>query len=113
MIKQIKDHPNYAVSDSGQVYKINEDGLVRLKEDISINYPRVKLNGRKYYVADLVAEYFLKSRPENYKIFYVDGNCQNCDVTNLKYLSQSDIKRYSQYTPEYRMQILGEWNERP
>lgn len=110
MIKQIKHHPEYAVSDSGNVFKIAEDGLRELKKDISNGYARVQLNRRNYYVADLVAEYFLQPRPNpNYKLFYVDGNRSNCAKRNLRWMSKSDIQRYSQYTVEYRQQFLGEW----
>ena len=110
MIKQIKHHPEYAVSDSGKVFKIAEDGLRELKKDISNGYARVQLNRQNYYVADLVAEYFLRP-PENpnYKLFYVDGDRTNCLPENLRYLSKSDIQKFSQYTVEYRRQILGEW----
>lgn len=110
MVKQIPEHPSYAVSDSGNVYSITSSGLVELKKDISTGYPRVKLDGTKIYVSNLVADAFLRI-PENprYKVFYIDGNKLNCDVNNLTWLSESDIKRYSQYTVEYRQQILGEW----
>ena len=110
MIKQIKEHPDYAVSNRGNVYRITENGLSELKKDISNGYARVQLNRQNRYVADLVAEYFMQP-PENpnYKLFYVDGDRTNCSPSNLKWLSESDIKRYSQYTVEYRRELLGEW----
>lgn len=111
MLKQIKEHPDYCVSDDGEVYAITErQGLKALKKDISNGYARVQLNRRNYYVADLVAKYFLQPRPNpNYKLFYVDGNRSNCAKGNLRWMSKSDIQRYSQYTVEYRQQFLGEW----
>ena len=111
MIKQIRDFPDYAVSDSGNVYSIQSDGLKELRRDISNGYPRVKLNGKKYYVANLVADHFLSySKPnDNYHLFYVDSDPNNCNVDNLVWLTQSDIKRYSQYTVEYRREMLGRW----
>jgi len=110
VIKQIPFAKEYAVSDEGEVYSLRNQKLEELKKDISNGYPRVKLNGKKYYVAALVAERFLPIQPDsNYKIFYVDGNKLNCNKENLVWLDQSDIQRYSQYTVEYRRQVLGEW----
>ena len=110
MIKQIPEHPSYGVSDSGHVYSITPSGLVELKKDISNGYPRVKLDGQKIYVSNLVANQFLKPpKSENLKLFYIDGDKNNCAIDNLTWLSQSEIKRYSQYTVEYRRQFLGEW----
>ena len=110
MIKQIREHPKYAVDDNGNVYIINSDGLLELKKDISNGYARVKLDGEKVYVSSLVAKIFLKPQPsENHKLFYIDGDRLNCRPQNLCWLTQSEIQRYSQYTIEYRKQVLGEW----
>lgn len=109
-IKQIPYQPNYAVSELGDVYAIEPEGLKKLKQDISNGYPRVKLNGKKYYVSALVASEFMPVQPaDNYKIFYIDGNHLNCAKDNLVWLDKSDIQRYSMFTPEYRRTILGEW----
>lgn len=107
MIKQIPDHPNYAVSDRGDVYKITQDGLVELKKDISTGYARIELDNRKYYIARLVAELFLPEPTDpSLKIFYIDGDRTNCDSTNLVWLSKSEIQRYSSFTYEYRQELL-------
>lgn len=109
-IKQIHGHPNYGVSDTGSVFAIKDKGLKELGKDISTGYPRVTLDSHKYYVSTLVASCFLDSpKEENQKIFLIDGNKLNCDVNNLVWLSPSEIQRYSQYTVEYRREILGEW----
>lgn len=109
-IKQIPGHPNYGVSDTGSVFAIKDKGLKELEKDISTGYPRVTLDGHKYYVSTLVASCFLDSpNEENQKIFLIDGNKLNCDVNNLVWLSPSEIQRYSQFTVEYRREILGEW----
>lgn len=107
IIKQISEYPQYAVSDTGNVFSLQSGVLNELKKDISNGYPRVKLNGKKLYVANLVAETFLGPpiNPE-YKIFYIDGNKQNCEVGNLVWLSQSDIQFNSQYTVAYRKNSL-------
>lgn len=103
MIKQIPEHPDYAVSDSGNVYSITPTGLTELRKDISNGYPRVKLDGQKVYVSNLVADRFLAPPDsENCRLFFLDGDRNNCTTDNLIWLTQSEIKRYSQYTVEYR-----------
>lgn len=107
VIKAIPFIPNYAVSDTGNVYAISETGLNELRKDISNGYARVKLNGRKYYVAALVADAFLPpQRDETLRLFYIDGDHTNCSKENLMWLTQSEIKKVSQYTIEYREKIL-------
>ena len=110
MILTIQDHPDYEITEYGEVISCKNKGYRVLLPDCSNGYPRVTLDGEKRYLADIVAEYFLKPKPDpKYKLFYIDGNKLNCRANNLVWLSESDIKRYSQYTPEYRIQVLGEW----
>ncbi len=110
MIKEISWAPDYCITDSGEVLSSKGKNLRVLMPDYTTGYPRVTIAGKKKYIADLVAEYFLP-KPANdcYKIFYIDGDKTNCFASNLVWLSPSEIKRYSQYTVEYRKQILGEW----
>lgn len=106
-IKQIPGHLNYGVSDTGSVFAIKDKGLKELEKDISTGYPRVTLDGQKYYVSTLVASCFLDPPNEsNQKIFLKDGNKLNCNANNLVWLSPSEIQRYSQFTVEYRRKIL-------
>lgn len=111
MQREIEGHPDYVITDAGEVISLKgREGLRVLIPDISNGYPRVTLDGERRYIADLVAEAFLiKPVGNRYKIFYIDGNKENCSVGNLKYLTESEIKICSQYTVEYRKQILGEW----
>lgn len=111
MVKEILGHPDYAVTDEGEVISSKgRDSLRVLVPDFSNGYARVTIDGKRYYLANLVAEYFLpRPKGPDYKVFFIDGNTTNCCVENLAWLSPSDIKRYSQYTVEYRRQILGEW----
>lgn len=106
-VKVVRGNPNYAVSDAGKVYSISEAGLTELRKDISNGYARVKLNGKKCYVASLVADAFLSPpEDESLRLFYVDGDHTNCSKENLMWLTQSEIKKVSRYTTEYREKIL-------
>lgn len=110
MQKEIEGHPDYAVTDEGEIISTKgRYGLRVLMPDISNGYPRVTLDGERRYLADLVAEAFLKEPNPGCRLFYIDGDKQNCRAENLTWLTQSEIKRYSQYTVEYRREILGEW----
>lgn len=110
MQKEIEGHPDYAVTDSGEVisYKGREPRI--LIPYYSGAYPKVTIDGEKRYIANLVAAAFWgKPIDPSYKVFYIDGNPSNCNSNNLAWLSQSNIQLYSQYTMEYRKQILGRW----
>ena len=110
MTRQIEGHPDYYITDLGEVISEKRNELRVLLPDISNGYPRVTLDGERRYLADLVAEAFLlKPTDCRCKIFYIDGNRENCRVSNLKWMTESDIKMYSQYSVEYRQQVLGEW----
>lgn len=107
MFRVIKDHPDYSVTDTGEVVSYKGKELRILSPYYSGEYPKVTIDGEKRYVADLVAEAFLgEPKDPNQKIFYIDGNKSNCNVDNLAWLSQSDIQLYSRYTLEYRKQLL-------
>lgn len=109
MVKQIPNHPSYAVSDTGIVYKITNNGLDTLPIDISTGYPRVRMEGDRPYVSNLVAECFMDPPTSiDQKLFFVDGDKTNCRVDNLRWLNSSEIQRYSAFTVEYRMKVLGD-----
>lgn len=110
MQKEIEGVQGYWVTSDGEIISLKYGEPKVLIPDISNGYPRVSIGGEKRYIADIVAEAFLKP-PDNqaYRVFYIDGNKLNCNVNNLTYLTQSDIKRYSQYTVERRIQLFGEW----
>lgn len=109
MEKCIEGHVYYTVTDTGEVYSYCSGEAVELRRDTSNGYPRVNIGGKKKYVSNLVAEAFLpKPKDPRYKIFYIDGDKNNCCVENLVWLSESDIKFCSQYTLEYRKQYIRE-----
>ena len=110
MERTIKGHPDYHITDTGEVISYKRKKPTVLKPDFSSGYLRVNVDGVRRYVADLVAEHFL-NRPLNpdYKIFFIDGDTENCEVDNLVYLNSADRQRLSKYTVEYRRQILGKF----
>lgn len=107
MIKSIVGHPDYTITDSGEVISTKGREPRVLIKDYANGYPRVSIDGQKFYVANLVAEHFLPNSKEfDCKIFYIDGDKTNCSVENLVWLTSSQIQLYSQYTVEYRKYLL-------
>lgn len=109
MLEVIEKHPNYYISDDGVVYRRERSGLFKLKPDWSNGYARVKLDGRHEYVGKLILEAFDPPESSYCKVFYIDGDKTNNTLDNLAWLSPSEIQLYSDYTVEYRKQVLGRW----
>ena len=112
-VRRIDSHPNYWVSDLGNVYRERHKELHILRKDICCGHSRVTLDGEKCYVGRLVLETFCPPKDISYKVFHIDGNKLNDALNNLVWLSKSNIHRYSSYTSEYkqteayRREVLG------
>lgn len=108
-VKRIERHPNYIVGSNGYVYRMDKNGFHELANDYSNGYARVDLDGIKENVARLVLEAFKPTtNPEKCKVSYIDGDTTNCDLSNLVWLTQSEVMLYSRYTPEYRKQLFAQ-----
>lgn len=109
MIKIIYDHPNYAVSDQGIVYRITKDGYKELKPDYSKGYAIVKLDRKNCYVQRLVAENFVQRyHDDQTAIAHVDNDVQNNKSSNLVWLSPRDCQRIKDWCIDYRVTHLKE-----
>lgn len=109
MIKIIYDHPNYAVSDQGIVYRITKDGYKELKPDYSKGYAIVKLDRKNCYVQRLVAENFVQRyHDDQTAIAHVDNDVRNNKSNNLVWLSPRDCQRVKDWCIDYRVNHLKE-----
>ena len=111
MYKRIEKHPNYFVDDLGFVYRDRCGIACMLTPDMSNGYARVDLDGTNEYVARLVLEAFDPSPFTGLRVFYIDGNKTNCRLDNLAWLTPSEVQRYSQYTLDYRQEVLGRFQD--
>ena len=92
-MKQIKDYPNYVITDEGQV--INAKTGRVLKPDLnSCGYQRVTLcknnKPKRFFVHRLVAEYFVpKPLKWHDQVNHKDGDKTNNHYENLEWCNQS------------------------
>jgi hypothetical protein len=108
-VKRIEKHPNYIVSTEGDVFREKKDGFHQIVIDDSNGYSRVDIDGKKESVARLVLEAFRPStNPARCKASHIDGNKTNCALSNLVWLTQSEVMLYARYTPEYRKQMFAQ-----
>lgn len=111
MLEVIEKHPNYYITDDGVVYRRDRSGLFKLKPDWSNGYARVDIDGTKEYIGKMVLETFGPSKLSPIeRLFYIDGDKTNNNIDNLIWLTPSEIKLYSVYTLEYRMQLLSNYS---
>lgn len=90
--KQIKDYPEYEVSNLGRVRKGTK---LRTKLPRSDGYRTVNIEGLNKYVHRLVAEAFLPN-PQNLPcVNHKDENKSNNSVNNLEWCDYSYNARYS------------------
>ena len=102
--KVINGHDEYCVDRFGRIYRIKKDGLHEIQPDCSNGYARVRLNGKSLTVHRIVAEAFIDILdPAQDKVFHIDGNNLNNEVSNLCWGTASEVQLWSHYTPEYRI----------
>lgn len=101
-MKRIADFPAYWITDDGMVWsdKTNDflnPGYLDGYESVSL-----RKNGRNHgkYIHRLVAEAFIPNNdPTKDTVDHIDGNKQNNDVSNLRWLNRAEntrlaMKRY-------------------
>lgn len=93
--KNIDGHPFFAISNYGNVVKLDENGFIKrnLKVQTSSNgYKYVNISYTKHIVAKLVAKHFIPN-PDGCKfVKYKDGDTGNIHYTNLYWSSTTSIK---------------------
>lgn len=127
-IKKIPGFPDYAVTTDGDIFSFKRKTPFRLKARVSSStgYPGVSLcrHGeiRSITVHSAVASAFIGQRPEGHVVRHLDGNPQNCKLSNLAYgtysQNEDDKERHgrrprgesihnSKLTPQEVIEIRG------
>lgn len=95
---KIKNHKGYYVSSFGRVYNKTTGNplLGYIHRSKHGGYIRVQIQGKRYFVHNLVASAFLKQPGKEFNIVdHWDGNTLNNNVYNLEFVSQSEnMKRW-------------------
>lgn len=87
-----------------QGFWVGENGMILNANHREIkSFPSVKINGRNYRKANLIADLWMGKPTEKANITYKDGNSRNCKVTNLKYIKTKDKPiKFKDYEKEAR-----------
>ena len=80
----IRDHPNYEVSNVGRVRNKKTNRLLKPVLNREGGYYRVSLNGIRYYIHRLVADAFFDGDHRDMDVNHIDGDRLNNNLSNLE-----------------------------
>lgn len=86
----IREHPNYEVSNRGNVRNKRNGYILKPQLNRKDGYHRVSLNGKRYYVHRLVADAFFDGEHQEMDVNHIDGNKLNNDLTNLEWYTRKE-----------------------
>ena len=114
MIKIIHDHPNYAVSDQGKVYRITRDGYKELKPIIfGKKYLGVRLDGKDELIHKLVMDAFSPAKDDGRDcISHIDKDLTNNNLNNLIRVNKSELNYMAPILPSIRIQRMRDFIEK-
>lgn len=112
-VKIIPFHEDYAVSETGYIFRIIEPNnwnrnkdkkLKQLHPSNNHGYDVVQLDGQTLYVHRLVGEAFVnKTRLDRTIVFHIDGNRHNNCADNLIWVTKQEEVYYSNVSSRERV----------
>ena len=98
MWMRVHNHPNYEVSDTGQVRRANDHklssrwpvGRELTQQKKPDGYLRVKIDGKHSYVAGIVAETFICPRPNGLEVNHKNGVKTDNSANNLEWVTKTE-----------------------
>ena len=114
----IKDHPNYLVSEFGEVYSNRTQKFLK-PYPVSSGYLTVWPNEKRRYVHRLVAETYVPNPENKPQIDHIDGDLLNNHYSNLRWVTAKENcanrtvvrSKQTSHTLTYRdkLEILSLW----
>lgn len=96
--KQVKDYPDYLVSDDAQVFSMMSKRNLTIQTD-KLGYQRVELtdggNRHSFGLHRLVATAFVENKLNKPEVNHIDGNKQNNFFSNLEWVTRSENMKHA------------------
>ena len=111
----VPDEPynkSFMVSNKGQIKNINTGKIKTLLMNDSTGFYAVRLDvGKKYkkityQIHQLVAKMFIGKCPDKHYVVHKDSNKENNCVSNLEYMSSSNMKNMKKNGVKQRLKII-------
>jgi hypothetical protein len=94
-----KEYLGYTFLSSGKVFKNGKEVTYYKSYGREKSYVRVRLNGKRYYLATLICKLF-NGVSENRNLIFKDRNHLNLDYRNLMFLDDANYRTYSKWQPK-------------
>lgn len=94
-----KEYLGYTFTSDGKVYKDGKEVTYYKSYGREKTYIRVRLNGKRYYLATLICRLF-NGESEHRNLIFKDGNCNNLNYKNLMFLDDKNYKTYCKWFPK-------------
>lgn len=102
----VKGHPDYEVSNEGNVRRKRDGKMMRMSENKNHGYFRVSINGKHQYVHRLVAESFYDGDHSGEDVNHIDGNKYNNSLSNLEWTSRAENLKHASVNDLYRKRVV-------